>query len=143
MLSLGVDMTAVPFGPICKAPKASGGFYTRSTTSTEIAEFLNEALQLEGEDIVTSHTLKATTLSWASKYGLDEPTRTLLGHHQLHGDRSLSAYSRDMLSRPLALYQAMLKNIRAGPGWLLFTRPESFRQNFKALRRRSRSCWDW
>ena len=64
--------------------------------------------------MVTGHTLKATTLSWAAKYGLDEPTRTLLGHHQLPGDKSLAAYSRDMLSRPLALYQAMLKNIRAG-----------------------------
>ena len=81
MLSLGVDKAAVPFGPICRAPKASGGFYMRSTTSVEIAAFLNAALalQLEGEGMVTSHALKATTLSWAAKYGLDEPTRTLLG----------------------------------------------------------------
>ncbi len=116
MLSLGIDMilAAIPFGPICRAPKSTGGFYLRSTTSVEIAEFLNAALQLEGQDMVTSHMLKATTLSWAAKYGLDEPARTLLAHHQLPGDKSLAASSRDMLSRPLALYQAMLKNIRSG-----------------------------
>ena len=46
MLALGIDMTAVPFGPICRAPKSTGGFYERPTTSVEIAEFL----QLEGQD---------------------------------------------------------------------------------------------
>ena len=43
---------------------------------------------------------------------MDEPARTLLGHHELQGARSMAVYSRDMLTRPLQLYCSMLKNIR-------------------------------
>ena len=70
-------------------------------------------MELSGEECVTSHSLKCTTLSWCSKYGLDEPTRTLLGHHELPG-KSMQCYSRDLLARPLAKHQAMLLNVRLG-----------------------------
>lgn len=43
---------------------------------------------------------------------LDEPSRTLLGHHELQGSKSMAVYSRDMLTRPLQLYCSMLSNIR-------------------------------
>ena len=43
---------------------------------------------------------------------MDEPSRTLLGHHELQGSKALTVYSRDMLTRPLQQYCAMLSNIR-------------------------------
>ncbi len=111
IMGFGFDLCASPFGPVCRAPRGDGGFFNRSVTSSEVTDFLNNVLELSGEDCVTSHSLKCTTLSWCSKYGLDEPTRTLLGHHELPG-KSMQCYSRDLLARPLAKYQAMLLNIR-------------------------------
>ena len=64
----------------------------RSVTSKEISDFLNSALELEGDKCVTSHSLKRTTLAWASKYGLPEPTRAMLGHHEIPG-QSMACYS--------------------------------------------------
>lgn len=92
----------------------NGKLGQRPLSSDEAGKFLNVCLDLQNEDAVTSHTLKPTTLTWSSKYGLGEASRTLLGHHALPGSQSLACYSRDMLSRPLAKYQSMLKNIRQG-----------------------------
>ena len=106
------DVTAEPVGAMCRPPM-NGMLGTRHLSSEEIGDFLNHMLGLHGESVVTSHCMKATTLTWCAKYGLDESARTLLGHHELQS-QSLACYSRDMLSRPLALYEAMLLNIRTG-----------------------------
>ena len=106
------DTSAKPIGAICRPP-TNGKLGTRHISSEEIGDFLNHMLGLHGEGVVTSHCMKATTLTWCAKYGLDEPARTLLGHHELQS-QSLACYSRDMLSRPLALYESMLLNIRTG-----------------------------
>ena len=110
--AVGFRHDASPVGALCRPP-AGEGFLRRSVTSTEIGDFMNLVLGLEGHDVISSHSLKSTTLSWAAKYGLSEPTRTLLGHHEL-GSKSLTCYSRDMLARPLAEYQSMLMNIKGG-----------------------------
>ena len=106
------DMDRRPIGALCRPPTLEG-LSERSLTSDEAGNFINALLELDGDRAVTSHCLKTTTLTWCSKYGLDEPSRTLLGHHELPS-RSLACYSREMLSRPLAHYQAMLRNIREG-----------------------------
>ena len=106
------DFDKKPIGALCRPPSVQG-LGDRPLTSEEASDFINALLELEGDRVVTSHCLKTTTLTWCSKYGLDEPCRTLLGHHELQS-RSLACYSREMLSRPLAHYQAMLKNIRDG-----------------------------
>jgi hypothetical protein len=69
-------------------------------------------LKTADDDKLSSHSFKHTTLSWASAYGIDEPARTLLGHHELQGAKAMAVYSRDMLTRPLQLYCSMLTNIR-------------------------------
>ena len=109
---LHVDLAARPFGPICRAPGTDGLLCNRSCTSDEISAFINKVLKTTDGDRLTSHSFKHTTLSWASAYGIDEPARTLLGHHELQGAKALAVYSRDMLTRPLQLYCSMLTNIR-------------------------------
>ena len=104
LLSFNVDLTEKPFGPICRAPQSDGSLSTRSVTSEEIGDF---------DECVSSHSLKRTTLAWAAKYGLPEPTRAMLGHHEIPG-QSMACYSRDLLARPLAQYQSMLLNVRRG-----------------------------
>ena len=112
MTDLGVELTAVPFGALCRAPNADGSLCRRSCTSDEIGIFLNRFLKLSKDNSVSSHSMKHTTLAWCSAYGMDEPSRTLLGHHELQGSKSMAVYSRDMLTRPLQAYCAMLTNIR-------------------------------
>ena len=110
--SLGVSWGTEPFGALCRAAASDGTLCIRSCTTEEIGVFLNRILQTNVESAVTSHSLKHTTLSWCAAYGLDEPSRTLLGHHELQGAKAMAVYSRDLLTRPLQLYCSMLTNIR-------------------------------
>jgi len=112
MLELNVDISYEPFGAICRAPSQGGGLYARSCTSEEIGAFINKLLKTGSDNSISSHSFKYSTLVWCSAYGLDEPSRTLLGHHELQGSKSMAVYSRDMLTRPLQLYCSMLSNIR-------------------------------
>ena len=112
MNSLEVNMEAEPFGALCKAPSHDGGLCRRSCSTEEIGTFLNKVLKTNPETCVTSHSLKHTTLSWCAAYGMDEPARTLLGHHELQGAKAMTVYSRDLLTRPLQLFCSMLANIR-------------------------------
>lgn len=113
MTTLGIDISAVPFAAICKAPQEGGYIGVRSCTSEEIGDFVNRFLKCDTADKVSSHSFKHTTLSWCSAYAMDEGARTLLGHHELPG-KPLATYSRDMLMRPLQLYASMLLNVRLG-----------------------------
>ena len=110
---LKVCVDVRPFGALCRAPTADGALCRRSVSSDEISAFLNRFLRTAGDNLVSSHSLKHTPLSWCSSYGMEEPLRTLLGHHELPGSKSMAVYSRDMLTRPLQAYCAMLANIRA------------------------------
>eukprot|EP00434_Breviolum_minutum_P016188 symbB.v1.2.014264.t1/scaffold1033.1/size247163/2 len=107
---LGVVLSRQPLGPLCRAAASGGGLCERSVTTSEISIFINAVLSTT--DPASSHSLKHTTLEWASAYGIDEDARKLLGHHSLSGDKALSVYSRDLLNRPLQLYCSMLRNIR-------------------------------
>ena len=110
--SLGVDFQVQPFGALCRAASHGGVLCKRPCTTEEIGTFLNRILKTNVENAITSHSLKHTTLSWCAAYGLDEPSRTLLGHHELQGAKAMTVYSRDLLTRPLQLYCSMLSNIR-------------------------------
>ena len=101
--SLGFDFTATPVGALCRAIGADGKLTKRHRTTTDF--------KTDDSNKLTSHSLKDTSLSWASKCGLPEDVRTLLGHQQLSSQgkcKSLATYSRDMLSRPLKFYIEML-----------------------------------
>ena len=93
-----------------------------------MTNFLNLFFKTDGSNKLTSHSLKDTSLSWASKCGLPEDVRTLLGHHELSSkgmSKSLATYSRDMLSRPLKFYIEMLDQIRRD-----FFRPDMSRSGW-------------
>ena len=109
---LHVDLEACPFGPIAGHLEPMATFARDHVPLMRFLHLLTKFLGIVDSDRLTSHSFKHTTLSWASSYGLDEPARTLLGHHELKGARAMTVYSRDMLTRPLQLYCSMLKNIR-------------------------------
>ena len=103
-----------PFGPICRAPTAEGEFTKRALTTAEAGSMLNAFLEIENSPrATTSHSLKATTLVWAARFGIDDKCRAMLGHHALK-EHSLACYSRDMLAKPLRDLAGLLLNIQQG-----------------------------
>jgi len=60
---------------------------------------------------VGAHSLKATTLSWAAKFGLSKDVRRDLGYHTCPADKSVAAYSRDAMAPALRLYSSMLRAV--------------------------------
>ena len=74
----------------------------RPVSSEEITAWLNRFLEVpSGTRQVSSHSAKATCLSWLSKAGVPREDRDILGRHvtALHGSGPL--YARDLLSAPL------------------------------------------
>ena len=129
------------FGALCRPVDKEQNLFRRSTVSAEASDMLRffiqdpDAPKSSSVDSKTSHSLKATPLIWASRYGMDDNSRTLLGHHALPGD-TLACYSRDMLARPLRKLDKMLSDVRTRrfapdttrSGWLLDRKRGSVRQ---------------
>lgn len=90
---VGFKFEAKPVGALCRAVSGTA-LGVRPVSSEEITSFLNSALECSADMRLTSHSMKTTTLVWCARYGIDEQSRTLLGHHELHS-QSLACYSRD------------------------------------------------
>ena len=86
---LGLLDQGEPFGPICRTPSADGNFTKSALTSEEAGNILNNYLRIpeKSDRRTTSHSLKATTLVWAARYGIDDRLRSMLGHHALKEKR--------------------------------------------------------
>ena len=110
-----LDFSNFEKGAVLPAPDKTGKWSRRSVTTDEATKWLHELLRPLGSDIteVSSHSLKATTLSWLAKAGSDPHHRTILGHHS-SGKGSLEVYARDMLSAPLRTLEEVLRQIRIG-----------------------------
>ena len=105
-------------GPMVPVPSANGCWTKRKLSSGEATVHMREILVAGGmhaDDArkFSTHSLKASILSMACKYGLDLPTRRLLGHH-VDKDHSTLSYSRDALSVPLSRVIDMIGAIKAG-----------------------------
>ena len=86
----------------------------RYLTSEEGAEFLRLVLEVPKKSgrRISSHSLKPTTMSWASKFGLSLESRAILARHATAISNPTVLYSRDLLSPVLREYDAMLQAIR-------------------------------
>ena len=63
---------------------------------------------------ITTHSLKATLLSWAAKASMDTQERTILGYHSTGVSTSALSYSRDAMAGPLRSLQNLLRHVRIG-----------------------------
>ena len=92
---------------IIPAISCKGELLPASLTSAEVTRWLRSILAeqdgAEPDNIlcISSHSLKATTLSWCAKVSVPLDSRTLLGYHSLGVNRSALNYSRDALAGPL------------------------------------------
>ena len=99
----GLSMVREQGRPFMPAVGADGELLSRPLTSNEATAWLIRLVgsQGSGSGPIKSHSLKATLLSWAAKYGLSHDSRRLLGYHVAPGDKSMVTYSRDAMAGPL------------------------------------------
>ena len=115
---LGLD--AATDGALRMARGAGGHWVARvPATATEIGSDFRRILRqcgMEDDDLegITSHSCKATLLSWAAKAGMKLEDRRLLRGHAKPGQKVPLEYSRDALAGPLERMRHVLGEIRAG-----------------------------
>ena len=63
---------------------------------------------------LSSHSLKATGLSWAASAGVPLETRRLLAHHVHDSARSTETYSRDVLAPAARVFEEVLLAMKDG-----------------------------
>ena len=117
----GIDLSEPIDGPLIHAPSGLGsGFMRRGLRSSEVSKLLRRFVNVDepkpGDDVevVSSHSLKATTLSWSARYGLSPSTRSLLGRHTSCLNETFAIYSRDLVCAPVAELQKVIDEIADG-----------------------------
>lgn len=97
--AVSLDFANFGCGAVLPSPNREGKWSQRSVTSDEASRWLVELLEPHTGDLedVSSHSLKATTLSWLAKAGSDPHHRTILGHHS-SGKGSLEVLQRQAFS---------------------------------------------
>ncbi|CAL1147099.1 unnamed protein product [Cladocopium goreaui] len=97
----GLNLDGSIQGPLFRPPMAAGGgLCKRGLTSSEVTKFLGLLFECNDNNVggprVSSHSLKATALSWASKFGLPIPDKAILGRHASATTEAHAIYSRDL-----------------------------------------------
>ena len=106
-----------PKHAVMPAPSSEGLPTQRPLSASEAGAWLRKILygnkdQLEGKR-VSAHSMKATMLSYAAKFGLDSETRLQLAYH-VGGFKMVHTYSRDAAAQPLLQLERVLAEIRSG-----------------------------
>ena len=108
-------------GPLLRAPTdVTGEYMRRGLKTTEVSKALRGFLKIEepasgtDNEVVTSHSLKATLLAWSARYGLSPQTRSLLGRHTSCLNETFAIYSRDLACAPVAELQRLIDDVHAG-----------------------------
>ncbi|CAE7377679.1 unnamed protein product, partial [Symbiodinium sp. CCMP2592] len=103
-------------GPLLPRLTAEGQWSGEAIGSDETTSWLNGLLnRAMSEQIasgLTSHGLKATTLSWMTKAGYPEKSCLILGHHARAGKKTLYTYGRDVQAKPLRELQDCIRLIK-------------------------------
>lgn len=103
--------------PLMPAPDKEGTPTVRPISTTEAGEWMNLLIQQRVKQLpqvrYTSHSLKATCLSYCAKRGMGFEDRLCLGYHAGPLRMALT-YSRDGAARPLSLLVRLLSEIRQG-----------------------------
>ena len=97
--------------PLLPGPQEGGAWSKVPLTANSAALWLRNLIgDVEGPSLgdIGTHSLKATALSWCSKYGLEISTRRALGYHSTNADRSVNTYARDAMAAPLRGLQEVI-----------------------------------
>ncbi|CAK9112174.1 Uncharacterized protein SCF082_LOCUS52020 [Durusdinium trenchii] len=112
--TLGLDLEKVPLGPVLPALDIKGHAVNVAVSSHEVTKLLNLILKPYNGQKISSHSLKATCLSWAAKAGMLLENREILGRHSRSSSTTSALYSRDLQGGALAAFEDMLEKITKG-----------------------------
>ena len=122
---MGID---VPFLP---APRPDGSWSSDPLSSSEVTRWLRFLLpRSDSEKPLSSHSLKATTLVWCSKFGMLRETKRVLGHHADAATGSDAVYGRELQSAALREYIIILEAVASGKFFPDQTRSGHFAQGW-------------
>ena len=113
-------LNAATDGCLMPAPGYDGSWSRKRITTHDTTVWLREILRvISGMEparasSIGSHSLKATLLSWAAKFGIAPAARRKLGGHVKPKDVTLTTYSRDELAGPLRDLDQVLAAVRSG-----------------------------
>eukprot|EP00435_Cladocopium_sp_Y103_P066376 s126_g28.t1 len=104
-------------GPMLPAPVRGGqGWSDRYVTSQEFNRFLQKLFAHGGRPIagrkITTHSMKATGLSWCSKMGVSPENRAVLARHATSVQGATVLYSRDLISSAMRVFVEVLEAIK-------------------------------
>ena len=119
MLECGMVFDGLIGGPVLRPPVSAHSevLCKRGLTSDECGRLLRILLGLpierpgKGVPGVTSHSLKATGLSWATKFGLSEYDRAVLGRHSSSTSSASAIYARDLAFPSVKKFEGVLSAI--------------------------------
>ena len=116
---IGLSFRGAIEGPLFRPPGGEFGLCRRGVSSSECSKFLQMFFNVErpvdkDEPCISSHSLKATCLSWASKYGMSPDDRAILGRHSDSVSGSSAIYSRDLVVGSCRKMQDMIMDIVRG-----------------------------
>ena len=93
-------------------PGADISWTSRPMTCVEMSGMLRSFLDAEDDLFLTSHSMKSTTLSWASKAEMPREYRCILGRHSSAVKEADSVYSRDLSFGPVRALERVFVMIR-------------------------------
>jgi len=108
-------------GPLLRAP--SGGpdkFMQRGLKSAEVSVLLRkfigspDPIPGSNDEVVSSHSLESTALSWCARFGVSPASRSLLGRHASCLNETYAIYSRDLVCSPVVELQKVIDAIADG-----------------------------
>ena len=118
--SIGFEVEGQINGPLFRPPSSQPeiGLCERGLTSSEVTKFLRLCFGYSSDESanngkVSSHSLKATTLAWASKFGLGPADRAVLGRHQSAYTETSAIYTRDASISAVGQLQGVINEIYA------------------------------
>ena len=113
-----LELKPPPLHSILPAPKKDGTPAVRRVETTEVTRWLHGLLDHEAGSgrRLTSHSIKATMLSYAAKFGMPAMDRLVLGYHA-GGAQMAITYSRDTSAPQMRMMEDMLAAIREGSFW--------------------------
>ena len=109
-----LGMADPPTHPPLAAPNKSGHPTSRPVSAQEGTVWIRALFRRHlAETKASTHSAKATLLSWAAKRGFTVEDRLMLGYHSIAGTMALT-YSRDAAARGLRLLEGLLSEVRVG-----------------------------
>ena len=117
----GLQMEGHIGGPLFRPPGNHGNSHCkRGLTSQEVTRFLRVMLGEQAVQVnqdgpkLSSHSLKATVLSWASKAGMAPQDKAILGRHVSAYSESSAVYARDLSIGAVSRLQEVIGQIHRG-----------------------------